>query len=246
LNPVEPATSDHPSGLRRSAELFRLYRREPVDPGPFYDFLASDTMAQLDEHRGETTGIVVDIGGAPATSPTPSTQRGGRPIVVEYSEADHLHGRIPQDAVVGDGQRLPLGRCGRRGAQLQRPGAVPDPMAMLGEMVRVCAWVASATSYTPWLSPWGGHETSPWHFTGEARAAKRYERKTGAPPKNEYGVSLFELRMPPVREWFAAQSEIEVLWEGPRYWPPSWRPISHVPVVGEVVAWNHLILFRRR
>ena len=44
----------------------------------------------------------------------------------------------------------------------------------------------------------------------------------------------------------AFQGGIEVLWEGPRYWPPSWRPISHVPVVGEVVAWNHLILFRRR
>jgi len=249
LSTTERTASLHPSGLRRSAELFRLYRREPVDPGPFYDFLASDTMAQLDEYHADTTGVVVDIGGGPGYIADAIRARGGRPLVVEYSEKElYLHGRTPHDAVVGDGQRLPL----RAGAADVVHSSnvlehVPDPFAMLEEMVRVLrVGGIGYLSYTPWLSPWGGHETSPWHFAGGTRAAKRYERKTGSPPKNEYGVSLFEMRMPPVREWFAAQTEIETLWEGPRYWPPSWRPISHVPVVGEVVAWNHLILFRHR
>ena len=238
----------HPVGLRRSAELFRLYRREPVEPGPFYDFLANDTMAQLDAYGGDTAGVVVDIGGGPGYIADAIRRRGGRPIVVEYNEQElHLHGRTPEDAVVGDGQSLPL----RTGAADVVHSSnvlehVPDPFSMLSEMVRVLRpGGIGYLSYTPWLSPWGGHETSPWHFTGGARAARRYERKTGAPPKNEYGSSLFELRMPPVRAWFAGAPTVSTLWEGPRYWPPSWRPISHVPVLGEVVAWNHLIIFRR-
>ena len=35
---------------------------------------------------------------------------------------------------------------------------------------RHCACV----SYTTWLSPWGGHETAPWHYLGGDYAARRY------------------------------------------------------------------------
>lgn len=244
-----PAADDHPVGLRRSAQLFGLYRREPVDPAPFYDFLARDTMAQLERHQARTDGMLVDIGGGPGYIADATRARGGRPIVVEYNESQlHLHGRNPRDAIVGDGQMLPL-----RSAIADVVHSsnvlehVPEPFALLAEMVRVLKPDGIGyLSYTPWLSPWGGHETSPWHFLGGARAVRRYERKTGVRPKNEYGTSLFALRMGPVLRWFEAQSDVEVLWEGPRYWPPAWRLLSRIPVVGEVITWNHLLVFRRR
>ena len=46
-------------------------------------------------------------------------------------------------------------------------------------------------AFTNWLSPWGGHETSPWHYLGGERAARRYQRRHGEPPKNRYGRSLY-------------------------------------------------------
>ena len=65
-------------------------------------------------------------------------------------------------------------------------------------------------SFTPWLSPWGGHETSPWHYLGGRRAAKRYRRKHGVDPKNEYGVSLHSVRAGEVIDWFRARADLEV------------------------------------
>ena len=53
---------------------------------------------------------------------------------------------------------------------------------MLAEMARVVRPGGLVyCSYTLWLSPWGGHETSPWHFLGGHRAARRYEQRHGHP-----------------------------------------------------------------
>ena len=69
---------------------------------------------------------------------------------------------------------------------------VPDWRAMLAEMVRVTKpGGIIVVSFTNWLSPWGGHETSPWHYLGGDRAARRYQRRHGRPPKNRFGSSLY-------------------------------------------------------
>jgi len=242
-------SSPHPTGIRRSSELLRLYRREPLDPAPFYEFLAVDTMAQLEGQGVDPRGIVVDIGGGPGYTAEAARTRGGRTIVIEYDEGElHLHGRCPVDALVGDGQALPL-RTGV--ADIVHSSNVlehvPNPESMLGEMQRVLRIDGVGyLSYTPWFSPWGGHETSPWHYFGGRWAAARYERRTGTRPKNEFGVSLFELHMAKVRAWFEAQADLRILWEGPRYWPPAWRSLAHLPLLGEVISWNHLIVFQKK
>ena len=59
---------------------------------------------------------------------------------------------------------------------------------MADEMVRVTRPGGLIfLSYTLWWGPWGGHETSPWHYLGGGRAARRYERRLGHRPKNVYG-----------------------------------------------------------
>ena len=245
---MTPEVGPHPTGIRRSIELFSLYRNEPKDPAPFYEFLARDTMSQLARFGAQVDGIVVDVGGGPGYIADAIRGADGRPIVVEYSAQELLlHGRKPRDAVVGDGQRLPL-RTGL--ADVVHSSNVlehvTEPHLMLEEMARVLRRNGVGyLAYTPWLSPWGGHETSPWHYLGGERAVRRYTKRTGQRPKNEFGVSLFELHMRTVRAWFAQSHGVEVLWEGPRYLPPSWRLVSHMPFAGEMVSWNHLIVFRR-
>jgi len=69
---------------------------------------------------------------------------------------------------------------------------MPDPERMLAEMFRVTRPGGLVLcAFTNWLSPWGGHETSPWHYLGGERAARRYERQHGKAPKNRYGHSLY-------------------------------------------------------
>ncbi len=79
---------------------------------------------------------------------------------------------------------------------------VPDPERMAEEMLRVTRPGGLVVlSYTLWLSPWGGHETSPWHYLGGERAARRYERRHGKRPKNRYGESLFPLSGGRMMRW---------------------------------------------
>lgn len=247
MTPID--LGDHPAGLRRSAQLLRLYRREPDEPVPFYEFLARDTIMQLGRYGAKLDGVVADIGGGPGYLADAVRRGGGRCVVVEYQvEELHLHDREPHAALVGDGQQLGL----RSGAADVVHSSnvlehVPDPSRFIGEMVRMLAPSGIGyLSFTPWYSPWGGHETSPWHFVGGEYAAKRYARRHGVEAKNRYGTSLYELHLPPVRRALLANPAIEVLWDGPRYWPETWRLLSRVPVVGEALTWNHLTVFRRR
>jgi SAM-dependent methyltransferase len=124
---------------------------------------------------------------------------------------------------------------------------VPDWRAMLSEMVRVLEPDRGIgyLTLTNWYSPWGGHETSPWHFLGGERAVERYERKYGVPPKNRFGESLFPLHIGEVRAWFRARSDVDMLWEGSRYLPDWTRWIVRVPAARELVTWNLALVFRR-
>lgn len=239
----------HPRGLRRSWQLLQLHRRESDAPEPYYSFLARDTVEQLTRSGASLRGRSLDIGGGPGYFSREVTRHGGTCAVIEPTLHEMcLHGQTPSRlAALADGQALPfangvfdLVHCSN---VLEH---VPHPDRLLTEMVRVLARSGTGyLSFTPWWSPWGGHETSPWHFAGGERAAARYERTHGHPPKNRFGAGLYEIHIPAVRRWFQDSDEVEVLWMGPRYWPPSWSAVSHVPVVGEVITWNMCILFRR-
>ena len=240
-----------PSGLRRSVKLVSLYRKEPTEPTPFYEFLAADTLAQLEPHRNRDTSqpaVVVDIGGGPGYVAEAVRRSGDRCVVVEYNEEELvLHGRDAEGAIVGDGQVLPfrdeIADVVHTSNVLEH---VHRPEDLLAELVRILRIGGIGyMSFTPWLSPWGGHETSPWHYFGGEWAAQRYARKNGEEAKNRYDQSLFRLGIPRVRRWFDTADGVDVLWAGPRYWPPSWAPVSKVPLVGEAITWNYLVIFRR-
>jgi len=237
------------SGLGRSVYLFGLFRKEAADPDTFYHYLAADTVRLVRRYMDPSGCVVIDIGGGPGYTAEALKAAGASCHVVEYSAAElELHDRSPDSAAQGDGQALPM-RDGA--AQLVHSSNVlehvPDWQAMLSEMVRVLEpGGIGYLTFTNWYSPWGGHETSPWHYLGGRRAVERFKRKTGEDPKNEYGVSLFRLHISEVLRWFEHRGDVEVLWIGPRYLPEWMRWIVRVPVVREIVTWNLAVVFRRR
>jgi SAM-dependent methyltransferase len=123
---------------------------------------------------------------------------------------------------------------------------VADPRKVIREMVRVTKPGGLVfLSYTLWYGPWGGHETAPWHFLGGHRAARRYEKKHGHPPKNVFGTSLFPITAAAGLRWARRQSAAEVLALIPRYLPRWAWWVLRVPVMRELATWNLAIVLRK-
>ena len=180
--------------VRRSVALFRAFRVEQSDPDHFYSILALDSVRELTRWQRLDGARVVDVGGGPAATlrrlsapPAPATAAS-----TPMSAADRSGSTRPHL----DGPGLGPGAALRdRGVDIAYSSNVlehvPDPEAMAEEMVRITRpGGLVCLSWTPWLSPWGGHETSPWHYLGGVRAADRYARRMGRRPKNDFGRSL--------------------------------------------------------
>ncbi|MFE4574360.1 class I SAM-dependent methyltransferase [Streptomyces chartreusis] len=240
---------------RRSVELRRAFQVEQTDPAHFYGTLARDAVRQLDAFMG-TGGLnrrtVLDIGGGPGYFRGPFTDAGATYIAVdvdstELSAAGLLHPRT----ILGSGTRLPM-----RASSVDVCFSsnvlehVDAPERMADEMVRVTAPGGLVyLSYTLWLSPHGGHETAPWHYLGGHRAARRYERRHGRPPKNVFGTSLYALSAGRMLRWVRAAERadhVEVLALFPRYLPTWAYWLTLVPGVRELALWNLVLVLRRR
>jgi SAM-dependent methyltransferase len=230
--------------------LLRLFRREASDPDTFYTFLAADTLRSLEPFIDVRGAAAIDIGGGPGYTAEALRASGAECAIVEYSMDElTLHGRTPVNALQGDARRLPF----REGSiDLVHSSNVIEHLedwpAMLGEMTRLLRPLTGVgyLSFGNWFSPWGGHETSPWHYLGGHYAARRYERHYGSEPKNCYGSSLFRLDIGPVLQWFEERRDVEVIWVAPRYLPDWMHWIVRLPGVREFLTWNIVIVFRRR
>ena len=158
-------------------------------------------------------------------------------------------GRLaPGRTVAGDGNRLPMADATFDVAFSSNVlEHVPDPGRFLDEMVRVTRPGGIIyLSYTAWFSPWGGHETAPWHYLGGHRAARRYERRHGRPPGNLFGSSLFACHVGPTLRMARAHRGVDVVAALPRYYPDWMRWVIEVPALRELVTWNLLLVLRRR
>jgi hypothetical protein len=118
---------------------------------------------------------------------------------------------------------------------------------MLDEMVRVTRPGGTIfVSFTPWWSPWGGHETAPWHYLGGEYARRRYRRRTGREPKNRVGHSLYPYSVASALVWARSTPDATAVDVLARY-HPSWAQwIVRVPVAREVLSWNLAMVLRRR
>jgi SAM-dependent methyltransferase len=238
--------------LARSVALFRAFTVEQTDPDHFYSLLAADTVREVSRY-GELSGSrIVDVGGGPGYFADAFRAAGARyagidPDVGELS----ARGDAPEGFLRASGLALPLAD---RSLDLCLSSNVlehvPDPERMAGEMLRVVrpgglVWL----SWTTWLSPWGGHETAPWHFLGGRRAADRYAARNGHRPKNDFGRSLFAVSAGQMIRWAKATERAgaaELVDVRPRYHPDWATWMARLPGVRETACWNVVIVMRRR
>src|SRR3954470_10298138 len=205
-----PARSGAPwrADLRRPVRLFSDFRVEQTDPARFYGALARDSVGQLSGYLDLAGATMLDVGGGPGFF-RDAFQAAGATYWALDSDVGELSGRggIASGTVIGDGMRLPfrddaVDLCYSSNV-LEH---VPAPWRMAEEMLRVTKPGGVAfISYTSWYGPWGGHETSPWHYLGGARARHRYLRRHGQEPKNKYGQSLFQVTVKDGLDWARRQ-----------------------------------------
>lgn len=244
--------------LGRSVRLLSHFRYEQSDPARFYGALAADTAAMVTDlwraarpgagpgHRDRT---LLDVGGGPGFFATAFTDGGWNYVGVEPDPSEmHAAGRVGSDGpgafVRASGLALPFAdRSVDVCLSSNVAEHVPQPWRLGAEMLRVTKPGGLAIlSYTVWLGPFGGHETGLWHYLGGARAAARYTRRHGHPPKNNYGSSLFAVSAAEGLRW--ARSTGALVAAFPRYHPRwAWWMVA-APGVREVLVSNLVLVLR--
>jgi SAM-dependent methyltransferase len=236
-------------GLRRSLELFRAFRHEGSDPATFYRFLADDTVSDVGRYCHLYGSIILDVGGASGYVADAFREAGAQAFTAEYDvDQTTEHDRKLVGGIIADGCALPFATSSVDVCYSSNVlEHVVSHERMLSEMVRVVApGGVIYVTFTNWLSPWGGHETSPWHYRGGEWAAQRFERVTGTPPKNRYGVSLFPISIGEILRWSNSCPDVDVLDAFPRYYPRWTKWLVKVPGLREILTWNLVVVMRRK
>ncbi|WP_405728776.1 class I SAM-dependent methyltransferase [Streptomyces sp. NBC_00028] len=246
MTPTVTALKD-PS-LRRSLALFRAFRREQADPAHCYALLARDSADQLERYGPLAGRVVVDVGGGSGHFTEEFRRRGAHAYLFEPDLAElAAQGHVPRHAVRADGYLLPLADgvadvCFSSNV-LEH---VADPQTFLSELIRVTRPGGLIyVSFTNWYSPWGGHETAPWHYLGARRARERYCRQTGRTAKHTLGENLFAVHIGPTLRQVRARDDVSVVSARSRYWPFLASAVTRVPWLREFVTWNLLLVLRR-
>jgi len=238
--------------LARSARLLAEFRFEQPDPARFYGALADDTAAMVADlwrgsHNTDSAGItVLDVGGGPGYFADAFASRRMDYIGVEPDPRE-MHASPRTGPTTGvfvraSGMALPFADDSVDVCLSSNVAEhVPRPWQLGNEMLRVTRPGGLAIlSYTLWLGPFGGHETGLTHYFGGARAAARYTRRHGHPPKNEFGSSLFAVSAAAGLEW--ARSTGALVAAFPRYHPRWAWPLTRVPVLREFLVSNLVLV----
>ena len=239
--------------MGRSVRLLSEFRFEQSDPARFYGALAEDTTAMVTDlwqrYGSNAASTVLDIGGGPGYFATAFTEAGWRYIGVEpdpreMHAAGHFGRGGPGTFVRASGLALPFADASVDVCLSSNVAEhVAQPWRLGAEMLRVTRPGGLAIlSYTVWLGPFGGHETGLWHYLGGSRAAGRYTRRHGHPPKNNYGSSLFDVSVADGLQW--AKSTGALVAAFPRYHPRWAWWLTSVPVLREFLVSNLVLVLR--
>ena len=232
-------------GLRRSVHLFRAFLVEQPDPDRFYTAVAEDSVATLAEYAPLRGQVVLDVGAGPRQFATAFRDRGARYVPVDH---DIKVSSVTVGGVAASALSLPIAEHSvdiTFSSNLLEH--VPDPGAAADEMVRVTRPGGLIyLSYTNWLSPWGAHEASPWHYLGSDVAVRRYVAKHGRLPKNRLGETIFKVSIKEGLDWARSHPDVEIVAARPRYLPDAFRLLLRIPGLREVATWNLLLILRRR
>jgi SAM-dependent methyltransferase len=239
--------------LSRSVRLLAQFRFEQSDPARFYTALAEDTAAMVGDlwvatHREPAAGrLLLDVGGGPGYFATAFENAGFSYIGVEPDPAEMHDGPATGGTatyVRASGMSLPFADASVDICLSSNVAEhVPEPWRLAREMLRVTRPGGLAVlSYTVWLGPFGGHEMGLTHYLGGARAAARYTRKHGRPPKNNYGSSLFAVSAADGLDFGAGSGVLAAAF--PRYHPRWAWWMTKVPLLREFLVSNLVLVLR--
>ncbi len=243
------ARSTTQSTLGRSLRLFRAFLVEKTDPDHFYVTLAADSVQQVQRYLALQGCVVLDVGGGPGYFADAFRAAGAAYVGLESDVREmSARGAPVPGTILGTGLQLPIRD---EAVDLCYSSNVLEhvarPWEVAKEMVRVTRpGGVIFMSFTNWYSPWGGHETSPWHYLGGERARQHHLRVAGHEPKNRYGESLFPVHVREALRWAHTCPDVALLDAYPRYHPWWAKPIVRVPGVREVLTWNLALVLRRR
>ncbi|MHB8262300.1 MAG: class I SAM-dependent methyltransferase [Acidimicrobiales bacterium] len=247
---VTTAEGRHPlPSMASSMALLAAFRYEQSDPDRFYRLLAEDTAALMQLYMPFEGKLILEVGAGPGDLAEAIRTRGGHVLAVDSSwDEMHCRERLLAAAVQADGCQLPLAEdtfdlvCASNVLE-----HVSDPFSMVTEMLRVVKPGGIVFfNYTTWLSPFGGHETSPWHYLGGARAAKRYLKRHGHMPKNVYGESLFPMGVYRFKKSLASgMGRASIIDAFPRYFPRWMKPVVSMPGLSELLTLNLAVVMRK-
>ncbi len=217
---------------------------EQSEPEVFYGAVAADTVRLVQRHTDLRNRSVVDVGAGRLEYALAFRQAGARYVGVDVDA--HSVSDERARGVMASGHTLPFADASVDVAISSNVlEHVRDPFAVADETARIVRpGGLLVVSYTNWLSPWGGHETAPWHYLGGDRAARMYARRHGHEPKNRFGQTLFPVSVRQGLQWARQHPAAELIESVPRY-HPSWAcRVVAVPGARELFTWNLLLVLR--
>jgi SAM-dependent methyltransferase len=192
---------------------------------------------------------VVDVGGGPGYFAEAFRRAGAESVFVEpFWESMTIPGRNWATGSSGMGSALPFADgafdISHSSNVIEH---VVDPKAFFDEMLRVVRpGGLMFLAFTNWFSPFGGHETSPWHYLGGKWAVERYERSWATLPRTVLARACFAWTSPKYSNGPRAHRQADLIDAFPRYYPSWTKGIVAIPGIREIVTWNLVVVLRRR
>lgn len=100
-------------------------------------------------------------------------------------------------------------------------------------------------SWTNWLSPWGGHEFSPFHYLGPRRGHLIYDKLTKRERKHTPFENLYPTYIGRVLKRIRQSPNLKIVRAAPRYYT-EFSPLVRIPILREFLTWNCALLIGRR
>lgn len=100
-------------------------------------------------------------------------------------------------------------------------------------------------SWTNWLSPWGGHDFSPFHYLGPRIGHRVYDLLRPGRRQHVPYAGLYPTHIGPTLRDIRRLPDVRIRAVAPRYYTEfAW--IMRIPLLREFLAWNCALLIERR
>ena len=100
-------------------------------------------------------------------------------------------------------------------------------------------------SWTPWYSPWGGHEFSPFHYLGARFGYSFYTRILKKSSMHIPYQNLFPTYIGRTMRAIRKNPHLRINHIVPRYYP-EFSFVMHLPIIREFLSWNCALLLDKR